>query len=107
MKKAASAVAALVFAAVIGFGAGTASAFTPTLTGNAVCLDNGFWQVTWTITSSTPGNTWQVNSPDGYTPAGQQSSDNPFVRVATYPVAETSATETIDVTWFNSVGTVG
>jgi hypothetical protein len=74
---------------------GTALAYTPTITGEAECREDGSIQVNWTYTPSTGVTTLEITSPGGM--SGPVSG--PFEYTEVYPAGATSATLTVAVTF--------
>lgn len=98
----------LVFLTMLVFGTiavqNTAFAHHPVVSGVTQCRTGDTWSVTWTARADADRDlTWRIISPAGYSPAGSQDDSLPFIRTASYPASQGSATETVVARWSNQV----
>ncbi|WP_420450610.1 hypothetical protein [Ilumatobacter sp.] len=85
---------------------GTASAYYPDIDGAPTCLEDGSWQVTWTVGADTvnyPEAPWRVITPEGYAPAGILDPEQTASRTATYDASQLTATEDLVIYWYEVI----
>ncbi|MEM9039060.1 MAG: hypothetical protein AAGD33_04100 [Actinomycetota bacterium] len=103
VKKSIAVIAAMIGSLIVAIGldSGTASAHKVLVSGVADCVENGEWTITWTLVADRTDGTdsWNVLSPNGYTPDGPQDPSLPFTRTETVPASIDRVTEGAEVEW--------